>query len=325
MTKSDNLGVLLVNLGTPDEPTASAVRTYLAEFLHDKRVVDLSRWIWCPVLHGVILRVRPPKVAKLYQSVWTDEGSPLLAISKQQQSSLQNLLNQRKVQAKVVLAMTYGNPSLQAGIEALADCERILVLPLYPQFSSATTASVFDRVAKVQKNRWNLPSMTFVRDYHDHPKYIEALAESVLQHWQQHERGDILLMSFHGIPKRYATNGDPYPEECQTTARLLAERLQLSDDEWKLCFQSIFGREEWLKPYTDKTMEALGEAGKKVDVICPGFAADCLETLEEIQVENREIYEAHGGQQFHYIPCLNNNPLHIEMLADIVQEKAAHV
>lgn len=325
MTKPDNLGVLLVNLGTPDEPTASAVRTYLAEFLHDKRVVDLSRWIWCPVLHGVILRVRPPKVAKLYQSVWTDEGSPLLAISKQQQSSLQNLLNQRKVQAKVVLAMTYGNPSLQAGIEALADCERILVLPLYPQFSSATTASVFDRVAKVQKNRWNLPSMTFVRDYHDHPKYIEALAESVLQHWQQHERGDILLMSFHGIPKRYATNGDPYPEECQTTARLLAERLQLSDDEWKLCFQSIFGREEWLKPYTDKTMEALGEAGKKVDVICPGFAADCLETLEEIQVENREIYEAHGGQQFHYIPCLNNNPLHIEMLADIVQEKAAHV
>ncbi len=321
MTKSDNLGVLLVNLGTPDEPTSRAVRTYLAEFLHDKRVVDLTRWIWCPVLHGVILRVRPPKVAKLYQSVWTEDGSPLLAIAKQQQSSLQAVLDQRNIGAKVVLAMTYGNPSIKSGLDQLGDCKKILVLPLYPQFSSATTASVYDRIAKAQKERWNLPSMTFVRDYHDHPKYIEALAESVQQHWQKHPRGDILLMSFHGIPKRYATNGDPYPEECKTTARLLAERLQLSDEQWKLCFQSIFGREEWLKPYTDKTMEAMGQAGKKVDVICPGFSADCLETLEEIQVENREIYEAHGGQQFHYIPCLNNNPLHIEMMATVVEQE----
>ncbi|WP_144394967.1 ferrochelatase [Pleionea sediminis] len=321
MTISNKLGVLLVNLGTPDEPTSAAVRKYLAEFLHDKRVVDLSRWIWCPVLHGIILRVRPPKVAKLYQAIWTDEGAPLLAISKKQTSKLRQFFRENEVNVSVELAMNYGNPSISSGLEKLRDCSRILVLPLYPQFSSATTASVFDRIAKVQAAQWNLPAMDFVRDYHDHPLYIKALAESVRRHWQNNERGDRLLMSFHGIPQRYATNGDPYPNECARTAELLAEELGLSSDEWILCFQSRFGRELWLQPYTDKTMEKLGQQKLSVDVICPGFSADCLETIEEIEQENKEIFQQSGGQRYHYIPCLNDDDQHIVMMAEIIQSR----
>ena len=321
MTQHTPVGVLLVNLGTPDAPTSKAVRTYLAEFLHDKRVVDLSRWIWCPVLHGVILRVRPPKVAKLYQSIWTEQGSPLLAIGKQQQQSLQQKLNEANLSASVELAMTYGNPSIAAGMQALSHCKKVIVLPLYPQFSSATTASVFDRVARFAKHQWVLPEFTLVRDYYDHPLYIKALAESVKNNWQTNGRGDVLLMSFHGIPKRYATNGDPYPEHCEATAKLLAEALNLNDSEWKMTYQSIFGREEWLSPFTDKTMEQLGKQGKSVDVICPGFSADCLETLEEIEEENKTIFLNAGGKNFNYIPCLNNDAAHIDALLDLIKQR----
>lgn len=320
MKQPTQWGVLLVNLGTPDEPTPKAVRRYLSEFLHDRRVVDLSRWIWCPVLHGVILRVRPPKVARLYQSIWTEQGSPLLAISKQQAAGLQQKLDAEGKSIRVALAMNYGNPSIAEGFRQLEGCEKILILPLYPQFSSATTASVFDRVANYQKAQWNNKEVRQVRSYEAHPQYIKALAESVRREWQSRAQPDVLLMSFHGIPLRYATNGDPYPKECETTAKLLAEALELSDEQWKLCYQSRFGREPWLQPYTDKTLEQLAQQGKSVDVICPGFAADCLETLEEIKVENREVFERFGGKQYHYIPCLNDSFEHIELLEQLVNE-----
>ncbi len=320
MKQSTQWGVLLVNLGTPDEPTPKAVRRYLSEFLHDRRVVDLTRWIWCPVLHGVILRVRPPKVAKLYQSIWTEQGSPLLAISKQQTAALQQKLDAEGKPVKVALAMNYGNPSIADGFKQLNDCEKILVLPLYPQYSSTTSASVFDRVALHQKSQWNNKETRQVRSYPAHPMYIKALANSVKQAWETRQQPDVLLMSFHGIPQRYANNGDPYPQECELTAKRLAEALKLADDQWQLVYQSRFGREPWLQPYTDKTLEQLAQQGKSVDVICPGFAADCLETLEEIKEENRQVFENAGGQSYHYIPCLNDQPDHIELLAQLVDE-----
>lgn len=319
MSKTKKTGVLLVNLGTPDAPTSKAVRKYLFEFLHDHRVVNLTRWLWCPILHGIILRVRPPKVAKLYQSVWTEEGAPLLAISKQQTELLRERFAAKSESIQIELAMTYGNPSIASGFDKLSGCDKIIVLPLYPQYSSATTASVFDRVAKAQKQQWNVPEITVLRDYYNHPLYIQALAESVESHWQTHQRNNKLLISFHGIPKRYATNGDPYPEQCAETARLLAKQLGLNKEQWQLCYQSRFGREEWLKPYTDETMETLGAKGESVDVICPGFSADCLETLEEIQEENREIFLEAGGKSFSYIPCLNSQPSHIDLLAELVR------
>ncbi len=315
---SSSTGVLLVNLGTPDAPTARAVRIYLAEFLHDRRVVDITRWVWCPVLHGIILRTRPKRVAKLYQSIWTDDGAPLLAISKKQQLALQQKLQEKNLAMPVALAMNYGNPSIAAGLNELKDCEKVIVLPLYPQYSSATTASVFDRIAKAQQRLWNLPDLCFIKDYHQHPQYIKALAASVRRAWSERQQPDVLMMSFHGIPKRYATNGDPYPQQCQATAQLLANELGLTEQQWQLCFQSRFGREEWLQPYTDKTLAELAKTGQSVDVICPGFSADCLETLEEIEKENKQIFLENGGQDYHYIPCLNDDNEHIEMLFELV-------
>jgi ferrochelatase len=320
MTEPSQWGVLLVNLGTPDEPTPQAVRRYLSEFLHDKRVVDVSRWIWCPVLHGIILRFRPQRVAKLYQSIWTEQGSPLLVTSQQQLKSLQERLDASGKHIRVALAMNYGSPSIAEGFKQLTDVEKILVLPLYPQFSSATTASVMDRVATFWKKQWNIPELHFVRSYYNHPLYIQALANSVKRQWSVRPKADVLLMSFHGIPQRYATNGDPYPKECEATARLLAEALGLNDDEWLLCYQSRFGREPWLQPYTDETLASLGSKSRSVDVICPGFAADCLETLEEIKEQNREVYLASGGQSYHYIPCLNASSDQIDLLAQLVTD-----
>ena len=325
MSKAADYGVLLVNLGTPDEPTAPAVRKYLAEFLHDKRVVDLTRWLWCPILHGIILRFRPARVAKLYQSVWTEQGSPLMAISRQQSELLASQLSEKSNQINkyfaVELAMTYGNPSIKSGLQALQakGCDKIIVLPLYPQYSSATTASVFDRVAKAVKDEWNVPGFHFIRDYYKHPQYISALAASIREHWESNSRADKLLFSFHGIPKRYADNGDPYPEQCRTTARLVAEELGLDEEQWLTTFQSRFGREEWLKPYTDITLEEMAKQGTgSVQVICPGFAADCLETLEEIEEENKDIFISNGGQTFEYIPCLNSRADHIELFVDLI-------
>lgn len=316
-------GVLLVNLGSPDAPTASALRRYLAEFLWDPRVVEAPRWLWWCALHLVILRIRPSRSAKAYAKVWTDEGSPLIAISKRQHQAIAKTLADNNLDVVVELAMRYGNPSIAAGMQALREkgARRILVLPLYPQYSATTVASVIDEVTDVARRwRW-LPELRFINQYHDYPVYINALADSITQHWQQQGRGQKLLFSFHGIPQRYVDNGDPYFCHCQKTARLVAEKLQLTDDEWMVVFQSRFGREPWLQPYCDKTLQALPAEGvKSVDVISPGFSADCLETLEEIDMENREYFLEAGGEQFQYIPALNDRPEHIDALCEIITQ-----
>lgn len=317
MQNNKKQGVLLVNLGTPDEATAPAVKQFLSQFLHDKRVVDMTRWLWCPILHGVILPIRAPKVAKLYQSVWTDEGSPLMVYSKRQAEKLKQL-----VDMPVEFGMTYGNPSLQTGIESLLSqgVEEVIVLPLYPQYSGTTTAAVSDGLTKAFQNIPVTPSFQFIRDYHDHPTYIKALAESVKRSWQEKGKGDYLLCSYHGIPKRYADNGDIYPQHCQRTTELLAKELELTSEQIGMTYQSRFGREEWLQPYTDKTLEALPAKGiKKLDIMAPAFSVDCLETLEELSEECREIFIEHGGEAFTYIPCLNDEELHIEMMAELIR------
>ncbi|MCO7222831.1 ferrochelatase [Pleionea sp. CnH1-48] len=335
MTLRPSVGVLLVNLGTPDAPTPGAIRKYLAEFLHDRRVVDLTRWLWCPILHGVILRIRPAKVAKLYDSIWLpEEGSPLMVVSRQQQQQLALALEKHFGEpVPVALGMTYGNPSIASALSELREkgCDNIVVLPLYPQYSSASTASVFDVIAKALKQQKDIPGLNFIRDYHQHPLYIEALADSVRDYWksagldkvqEEYQSGRRrLMMSFHGIPKRYETEGDPYPEQCRTTAALVAKALDLEDGQWVASFQSRFGREEWVKPYTDQLLEEWPKQDIScVDVICPGFSADCLETLEEIQFQNRELFIESDGKDFHYIPCLNATPAHINMMVDILSK-----
>ncbi|WP_110674699.1 ferrochelatase [Salinicola sp. RZ23] len=317
-------GVMLVNLGTPAAPTAKAVREYLAEFLGDPRVIDAPRWLWWPILHGVILRIRPPKVAKAYASVWQEEGSPLLAIGRRQQRALAAALAERTGEAvPVELAMTYGQPSMEQAGLALRDAgvDKILVLPLYPQFSRTTTGAVFQRLAKALAP---CPELRFVNHYHDHPDYIAALAASVREHWEaQGDRGR-LLMSYHGIPKRYVDNGDPYGRHCQRTSELLAQALELEEGSWFQSYQSRFGREEWLKPYTDETLKQWGaDKTECVDVISPAFAADCLETLEEIDAENREYFQEAGGGRYRYIPALNDRPEHIHLLSQLVAENTA--
>ncbi len=316
---SDRTGILLCNLGTPDAPTASAVRRYLAEFLSDPRVVEIPRLLWKVILHTVILSTRPRHVAKAYAKIWTDEGSPLLAISRRQQVALKKQLPGHPV----ALGMCYGKPSIAGALDELrqAGVRRLLILPLYPQYSATTTAAVFDAVTReLGKWRW-LPELRMVNHYHDDPSYIDALASSVQAYWDEHGRSSKrLMMSFHGLPKASLAAGDPYYCECQKTARLLAEKLGLADNEWKLTFQSRFGPAEWLQPYTDETLKSWGQAGiDSVDVICPGFAADCLETLEEMAIQNRELFIENGGKEYRYIPALNENAEHIEALAGLVQ------
>ncbi|CCN36268.1 ferrochelatase [Vibrio nigripulchritudo SFn27] len=309
-------GILLANLGTPDEPTAPAVKRFLAQFLMDKRVVDLTRWLWCPLLHGIILPTRSPRVAKLYKTVWMDDGSPLMVYSKLQAQALKESLD-----VPVELGMTYGNPSLQSGIERLMEqgCKEIIVLPLFPQYSSTTTAAVSDGLTDAFKKMPEIPGYTVIRDYHDHPMYIKALADSVRAHWEKHGQSEYLLCSYHGIPKRYADNGDIYPQHCEATTRLLAQELELDEKQIGMTYQSRFGREEWLQPYTDETMEALPSRGtKKLQVITPAFSVDCLETLEEIAEENKEIFMEAGGEDYQYIPCLNADPSHIEMMKAVI-------
>ncbi|WP_299014769.1 ferrochelatase [uncultured Photobacterium sp.] len=318
--KSDNnkYGVLLVNLGTPDEASPAAVKRFLSEFLHDQRVVDMTRWLWCPILHGVILPIRSPKVAKLYQSVWMEEGSPLMVYSRRQQQQLNH-----KLGVPVELGMTYGNPCILSGLDSLKrqGCDKVLVLPLYPQYSRTTTAAVFDKVAKVLKSRADIPELRFVNQYFDHPDYIAALAGSVTDFWKQHGKPDYLLCSYHGIPKRYADNGDPYPEHCNGTTALLADALGMSREKMSMSYQSIFGREEWLKPYTDQTIAELAKKGvKRLDVMCPAFSVDCLETLEEIAEQCKETFIEAGGEEFNLIPCLNDRPAHIDMMARLVEQ-----
>ncbi|GAL30101.1 ferrochelatase [Vibrio variabilis] len=317
MSESSKTGVLLVNLGTPDEPTAKGVKRFLEEFLHDHRVVDMTRWIWCPVLHGIILPIRSPKVAKAYQSVWMDEGSPLMVYSKRQAAKLEQELG-----LPVALGMSYGNPSLKAGIDQLLEqgVEKVVVLPLYPQYSGTTTAAAFDGIAKACKSISTIPAMTLIRDYHDHPLYIKALADNVRAHWEKNGRADYLLCSYHGIPKRYADNGDVYPQHCQATTELLRAELGLDESQMGMSYQSIFGREEWLKPYTDKTLEQMPSQGiKSIDIMTPAFSVDCLETLEEIAIEAKETFLEAGGEQYRYIPCLNDSDEHIAMMAQLIQ------
>jgi len=315
-------GVLLVNLGTPDAPTAAAVRRYLAEFLWDPRVVEAPRPLWWLILHGIILRFRPPRVARNYAKIWTEQGSPLLAISRRQAAVLQERLAQRFAgPVRVALGMRYGNPSIPEALESLraAGVERLLVLPLYPQYSATTTATTVDRVAEILRGwRW-VPELRFITHYHDDPLYIEALASTIRAAREQHGPGERLLFSFHGIPERYYRQGDPYPCQCRKTARLVAERLELPEDGWFVAFQSRFGREPWVQPYTDHTLKKWARDGlKRVDVVSPGFSADCLETLEEIAVENRDIFLSNGGESYKYIAALNEDPLHLQLLETLV-------
>jgi len=322
-------GLLLVNLGSPDSPTAPAVRKYLFEFLHDYRVIDISRWIWCPILHGIILRTRPKKVAHAYASIWDQPDgerggeAPLIRITRRQAAGIQDRLGES---VHVEIAMRYGNPSVKSGIDRLIEkgCNRIAVLPAYPQYAGATVASIFDAVGKAVKQLKDVPDIRFLRNYYDHPKFVAALGESIREHlgtldWTP----ETILASYHGVPKRYVTEGDPYEQECIGTTDLLRSYLKLDDKALRLTFQSRFGREEWLQPYTDKTFEALPSQGiKNIAVVMPGFSADCLETMEEIAVEGAEIFREHGGENFTAIPCLNDSPAHLDALTDIAKERA---
>ncbi|MES2098876.1 MAG: ferrochelatase [Pseudomonadota bacterium] len=301
--------VLLCNLGTPDAPTPSAVRRYLAEFLSDRRVVEIPRLLWWLILHGVILRTRPAKSAKKYAGIWTAEGSPLKVWTDKQAKLLRGYLGERGHAVTVRYAMRYGNPSIASVLDELKaqGVTRVLILPLYPQYSGTTTASVVDAVGQWAQRIRNLPELRFVNRYHDDPGYILALAKRVEDHWMSHGRPDKLVLSFHGVPERTLTLGDPYHCECLKTARLLGERLALRKDDMLVTFQSRLGRAEWLQPYTEPTLIALATQGvKRVDVLCPGFTSDCLETLEEIDQEAREAFLHAGGQEFNYLPCLND-------------------
>ena len=316
-------GILLTNLGTPDAPTTAAVRRYLAEFLSDPRVVEMPRWLWMLALHGIILRFRPSRAAHAYQTVWTERGSPLLYISKDLAGRLQQASAAFPGPVRIELAMRYGQPSIEAGLQALreAGARRILVLPLYPQYSATTTATTFDAVSAVLRRwRWQ-PELRMVNHYHDQPAYIRAVADSIRDYWQAHSQPDKLLFSFHGLPQKYFDKGDPYFCECQKTARLVAEELQLGSDKWQACFQSRFGREEWLKPYTDHTLKHWAKQGiEHVQVVCPGFSVDCLETLEEVALQNRDIFLQAGGKQYSYIPALNAEERHVEMIMAIIRQ-----
>ena len=319
---SGRTGVLLCNLGTPEAATPPAVRRYLAEFLSDPRVVEIPRALWQPLLHGVILRRRPAASAQKYQSIWLPEGSPLLVYSRRQAVMLRGYLGERGVDASVRLAMRYGQPSVGAELDALKaeGCTRVLVLPLYPQYSGTTTASVIDAVTAWSRAVRHVPELRFVNRFHDDAGYVDALARRVQEHWMAHGRPERLLMSFHGVPQRVVDAGDPYYDECQQTARLLAGRLALSEGEWALSFQSRFGRAKWVEPATQTTLEQWGRAGlRRVDVVCPGFVSDCLETLEEIAIEGRAAFQAAGGGELRYVPCLNDHPAWLAALASLVQ------
>lgn len=311
-------GVLIVNLGTPKEPTPVAVKKFLSKFLHDYRVVDLPRIIWCPILHGVIIPLRARRVAKLYSSIWMEEGSPLMVYSVRQARALEEVTGM-----PVELGMSYGEPSIGGAIDRLLEkgVDKIIVIPLYPQFSSSTVSSVWDSVSRhlqTMKSRYT-PSINFSNDYADHPAYIEALRASVLASFEANGIPDALLVSYHGIPVRFAKEGDQYPERCELTTKLLIEAINMPSLKIVMTFQSRFGREPWLTPYTDETIKNLPNEGiKSLHVISPGFASDCLETLEELDEQNREIFMHAGGTSFTYISALNDKPIHIEMLRQLV-------
>ncbi len=315
--------VVVVNLGTPEAPTAPALKRYLRQFLSDPRVVEIPRALWWLILNGIILNIRPKKSAAKYASVWMAEGSPLKVHTERQTQFLAGHLGERGHHLTVTSAMRYGAPSVPAVLDRLkaAGVTKILLLPMYPQYSASTTATVIDEACRWLLTQRNQPEMRFVRNFHDDPTYIQALAQTVLDHWMKHGRlaaGDQLIISFHGLPRRTLDLGDPYYCECMKTGRLLAEALGLGQDGFRVTFQSRFGKAEWLKPYTAATLEELGRAGtRRVDVVCPGFVADCLETLEEIAVEGKATFLGAGGGDFRYIPALNPDPVWVDALADI--------
>ncbi len=311
--------VILTNLGTPETNTVPAVKKFLKEFLSDSRVVEIPGFVWWFILNLIILPFRSKTALHAYNEIWTDEGSPLMSISLKQQSALQQKLG---ADTKVELMMRYGNPSFATVINDLLsqNYKNFIILPLYPQNSATTTATTFDHIADVLRHTRAIPDINFISDYHGDPGYIHALAASIQEHWQQQKRQRFLLMSFHGLPQRNIDKGDPYYDQCTGTANLLATILGLGKEQWGMSFQSRFGKQEWIKPYTSETLATLADKGlKEVDIICPGFSVDCLETLEEIQLQNRDIFMQHGGQQYYYIPCLNDREDHIDMMADLVK------
>ncbi len=318
----DKIGVLLTNLGTPDAPTKKALRPYLKQFLSDPRVVEVPRLIWWCILNLVILNIRPARSAKAYAEVWTEQGSPLLTHTRNQSQAIaQKLKSDFGDDVVVDFAMRYGNPGVGETIDRMlnAGVRKLLVLPLYPQYCASTTGSTFDAIAEdFAQRRW-LPDFRFISHYHDNRGYLDAVADKIRNHWQENGKADLLIFSYHGIPKRYLLNGDPYHCECHKTSRLLAQRLGLQEGQYKTTFQSRFGREEWLKPYTDHTLMDLPQHGvKSVQVVCPGFSSDCLETIEEIGMENRDYFLEAGGDSYQYIPCLNSDEAHIDMLHRLI-------
>jgi protoporphyrin/coproporphyrin ferrochelatase len=321
---AERIGVLLVNSGTPNSLDIADVRSFLRGLLSDPRVVEFPRALWLPILHGIILRTRPRSSARKYRKIWTPAGSPLLALSQQLKTALTGTLAQRVLAPlSVELAMLYSNPSVPEALQRLREsgAQRILVVPLFPQYCGASTGSVYDQVtSELRRWRW-LPELRFVAEYHDHPAYIDALRASVTESWDAHGRTSHLLMSYHGIPERYFHRGDPYFCKCQKTSRLLADELMLHDEEWSVSFHSRFGRGKWLKPYTSDVLTELPRRGiDSVTVVCPGFAIDCLETLEEIEMENQQRFLDAGGRRFQYVPALNARPEHARFLASLIAE-----
>ena len=319
------IGVLLTNLGTPEAPTAKALKPYLKQFLWDPRVVEVPRPIWWLILNGIILNTRPKRSAEAYRAVWNERGSPLLAHLEDQVAGVSERLQSRFGDRFIVRgAMRYGAPAIADVLTDMFDAgmQKLVVLPLYPQYGGPTTGSTYDEVSgDLTRRRW-LPSFRFISSYHDDPRYIGAVADSIRKHWDEHGRAERLLLSYHGMPKRYLTEGDPYHCQCHKTSRLIGEALGLAESEMLTTFQSRFGREEWLQPYTDETLQALPEQGvKSVQIICPGFSADCLETIEEIDMENRETFLAAGGTRYEYIACLNAQPGHLDALTDLLVDE----
>ncbi len=319
--KTGGVGVILVNLGTPDEPTAPAIRRYLREFLSDPRVIEIPKLLWWPILNGPILMARPRKLAPRYQSVWMEDGSPLMVYTQRQTEGLRQLFAQRDLAIEVETGMRYGQPSIKDAMLRLRDrgCEHLLVVPLYPQYASSTTATVVDEVARVASHMRNQPALRFIKRFHTDPAFIRPLGDKIAAFWQQHGKPQKLVMSFHGLPRQCVDLGDPYCRDCYETARALAQYLGLPDDAYQVTFQSRFGPAKWLEPYTEPTLQKLAQQGvTEVDVVCPGFLADCLETLEEIQVEVCETFMHAGGKRFRYIPALNDDPAWVTSLGDMV-------
>lgn len=313
MTSVKKTGILLVNLGTPDQPESKSIKRYLSQFLHDKRVVDLPRIIWYPLLHGIILPTRAKRLSALYRSIWLENGSPLMVYSRLQQQALQTELPHLSIR----FAMTYGNPNIENALLSLSDCEHIIILPLYPQYSSSTTAPVWDAVYRHYKTQRFIPKLTFIRDYATHPLYIRALIDSIEHAKTQYGDADAVLFSYHGMPERYIKEGDDYAKRCKLTTKQVVNAMNLPQT--FLSYQSRFGKETWLTPYTDEMLRSLPKQGiKHLHVICPGFSVDCLETLEEINMRGRKIFLENGGESFHYIPALNASELQIELLKQLI-------